>query len=160
MKRFARGVGAEERAQATVEMAIVAPVLLVLALIVYNLMVFVSATARFDRVAPDMVLAHGVAPAGDETPVGPGTAALLVQAQLEEAMESYDVEVEVTAEQGSGLEGGLLSMMGSLRTYRCTMTYHPWPAAWSIAGVSLGAPLKLEHVREVTVDLWKSGVVV
>lgn len=42
----------EERAQATVEMAVVAPVLLVLALIVYNIMLFVAATARFDRIAP------------------------------------------------------------------------------------------------------------
>ena len=43
---------AEDRAQATVEMAVVAPVMLVLALIVYNVMMFVSATARFDRVRP------------------------------------------------------------------------------------------------------------
>ena len=39
----------EERAQATVEMAVVAPILLVLALIVYNVMIFASAVARFDR---------------------------------------------------------------------------------------------------------------
>jgi Flp pilus assembly protein TadG len=37
----------EERAQATVEMAVVTPVLLVLALIVYNVMIFASAVARF-----------------------------------------------------------------------------------------------------------------
>ncbi len=52
----------EERAQATVEMAVVTPVLLVLALIVYNVMIFASAVARFDRVVPDIVLAHAVAP--------------------------------------------------------------------------------------------------
>ena len=51
----------EERAQATVEMAVVTPVLLVLALIVYNVMIFASAVARFDRVVPDIVLAHAVA---------------------------------------------------------------------------------------------------
>lgn len=55
----------EERAQATVEMAVVTPVLLVLALIVYNVMVFASAVARFDRVVPDIVLAHAVAPSGE-----------------------------------------------------------------------------------------------
>ena len=62
------GVGAvlyEERAQATVEMAVVAPVLLALALIVYNVMVFAGAVARFDRVVPDIVLAHAVAPEGE-----------------------------------------------------------------------------------------------
>lgn len=54
----------EERAQATVEMAVVTPVLLVLALIVYNVMIFASAVARFDRVVPDIVLAHAVASEG------------------------------------------------------------------------------------------------
>lgn len=54
----------EERAQATVEMAVVTPVLLVLALIVYNVMIFASAAARFDRVVPDIVLAHAVASEG------------------------------------------------------------------------------------------------
>ena len=38
----------EERAQATVEMAVVTPVLLVLALIVYNVMIFASAVARLE----------------------------------------------------------------------------------------------------------------
>ena len=50
----------EEAAQATVEMVVVVPALLVLALIVFNLMRFAAATARFDRVAPDIVIAHGV----------------------------------------------------------------------------------------------------
>ena len=36
----------EESAQATVEMAVVTPVLLVLALIVYNVMIFAGAVAR------------------------------------------------------------------------------------------------------------------
>lgn len=57
----------EERAQATVEMAVVTPVLLVLALIVYNVMIFASAVARFDRVVPDIVLAHAVASEGGAT---------------------------------------------------------------------------------------------
>ena len=48
----------EEHAQATVEMAVVTPVLLVLALIVYNVMIFASAVARFDRAVPDLSLIH------------------------------------------------------------------------------------------------------
>ena len=71
----------EERAQATVEMAVVTPVLLVLALIVYNVMIFASAVARFDRVVPDIVLAHAVASEGegDESPVD---ASATVQTQI------------------------------------------------------------------------------
>lgn len=150
---------AEERAQATVEMAVVTPVLLVMALIVYNLMVFASATARFDRIAPDIVLAHGVAPSGDDH-AGTGETAASIQAEIAEVMGDYDVEVEVSVERGSEQTESLLSLVGAMRSYRCEMRYRPWPSNWSIAGVSLGAPLELTHVRDVAVDPWRSGVVV
>ena len=131
----------EERAQATVEMAVVTPVLLVLALIVYNVMVFAGAVARFDRVVPDIVLAHAVA-------------------QIQHAMEGYDLQIEVSSEQGTTTsDGGLLSLSGTFRTYTCTMRYEPWPSSLSIAGVSLGAPAQLSHERAVTVDPWRPGVV-
>lgn len=88
-----KGVVCEEGAQATVELAVVAPVLVVLALISYNMMVFVSATARFDRVAPDIVLAHGSSPPASESDAGAGTwgVADAVAGELERAMEGYEV---------------------------------------------------------------------
>ena len=71
--RHARNPFIVSRARrATVEMAVVAPVLIVLALIVYNIMMFLSATARFDRVAPDIVLAHAVSPVGVDEQGGVG----------------------------------------------------------------------------------------
>lgn len=149
----------EERAQATVEMALVTPVLLVLALIVYNVMIFAGAVARFDRVVPDIVLAHAVAPSGE----GDGSfidASATVQAQIQHAMEGYDLQVEVSSEQGTVTsDGSLLSLSGTFRTYTCTMHYEPWPSSLSIAGVSLGAPAKLSHERAVTIDPWRPGVV-
>lgn len=154
----------EDRAQATVEMAIVAPVMLILALIVYNVMMFVSATARFDRVAPDVVLAHGVAPVGDAMGMPSGaSAAVEVEKQLTRAMDGLEVRVEVAVEDGGGGGGAggesLFSLVGSLRTYRCTLRYRPWPQGLSIAGVDLGAPFELVHTKAVTVDPWKSGVI-
>lgn len=150
----------EERAQAVVEMAVVTPVLIVLALIVYNVMLFSSAVARFDRVAPDIVVAHAVSPAGSVGADG-GSSAGEVASQLEHAMEGYDVEVEVSVE-GAGEAAGesLLSLVGSLHTYRCTMRMHPCPSRLSIAGVNLGAPAVLAHERTVTVDPWRPGVIV
>lgn len=148
----------EERAQAVVEMAVVAPVMVVLALIVYNVMVFSAATARFDRVAPDVVLAHGVSPEGGEG-AGTASAARTVEAQLAAAMEGYDVEVEVRVDEAGEGGGSVLSLVGSLRTYSCTMRYAPWPSGFSIASVSLGAPVFLTHERAVTVDPWRPGVV-
>lgn len=149
----------EERAQATVEMAVVTPALLVLALIAYNVMIFAGAVARFDRVVPDIVLAHAAAPGGegDESSVD---ASATVQAQIQDAMEGYDLQVEVSSEQGTAAsDGGLLSLSGTFRTYTCTMHYEPWPSSLSIAGVSLGAPAVLTHERAVTVDPWRPGVV-
>ena len=149
----------EERAQATVEMAVVTPVLLVLALIVYNVMIFASAVARFDRVVPDIVLAHAVAPEGegDERSID---ASVTVQTQILNAMEGYDLQIEVSSEQGAATsDGGLLSLSGTFRTYTCTMHYEPWPSSLSIAGLSLGAPAQLSHECAVTVDPWRPGVV-
>ncbi len=149
----------EECAQATVEMAVVTPVLLVLALVAYNVMIFAGAVARFDRVVPDIVLAHAAAPGGegDESSID---ASATVQAQIQDAMEGYDLQVEVSSEQGTASsDGGLLSLSGTFRTYTCTMHYEPWPSSLSIAGVSLGAPAVLTHERAVTVDPWRPGVV-
>ena len=149
----------EERAQATVEMAIVTPVLLALALIVYNIMVFAGAVARFDRVVPDIVLAHAVAPGGegDDSSID---ASARVQTEIQAAMEGYDLQIEVSSEQGTGTaDSGLLSLSDTFRTYTCTMSYKPRPGALSIAGVSLGAPATLAHERAVTVDPWRPGVV-
>lgn len=149
----------EERAQATVEMAFVVPVLLVLALIVYNIMLFVAATARFDRIAPDIVAAHAVSPSGE----GDGSAddgVSVIESQIEGAMAGYDVEIGVTCTEGGASSGDdLLTLIGGLRTYRCSMRMRPWPSSLSIAGVDLGAPVALAHHRDVTVDPWRPGVV-
>ena len=146
----------ETRAQAMVEMVVVVPVLLVLALITYNIMLFLSAVARFDRVAPDIVLAHAAAPAG----VSETSAADKVASELERAMGFYDVDVDVTCvEDGQTGAEALFALVGGQRTYRCALAFTPWPSGFTIAGVSLGAPLKLEHVREVVVDPWRPGVV-
>lgn len=149
----------EERAQATVEMAVVVPVLLVLALIVYNIMLFVAATARFDRIAPDIVATHAVSPSGE----GDGSAddgVSVIESQIEGAMAGYDVEIEVTCTEGGASSGDdLLTLIGGLRTYRCSMRMRPWPSSLSIAGVDLGAPVALAHHRDVTVDPWRPGVV-
>lgn len=149
----------EERAQATVEMAVVVPVLLVLALIVHNIMLFVAATARFDRIAPDIVAAHAVSPSG-ESDGSTDDSVGVIESQIEGAMAGFDVEIEVTCTEGGASSGDdLLTLIGGLRTYRCSMRMRPWPSSLSIAGVDLGAPVALAHHRDVTIDPWRPGVV-
>lgn len=147
----------ERRAQATVEMAVVLPVLLVLGLITSNLMRFAVAVARFDRVAPDIVVAQGISPEGDG---GAGQAALeAVRGELATAMEGYGVDVEVTVEdRGFGSEE-TFSLAPLTRSFTCSMAMTPWPSVVEIAGVSLGAPTRLRHERTMIVDPWKPGVV-
>ena len=150
----------ETRAQATVELAVVAPVMIIAGLIVYNLMVFAAATARFDRVAPDLVIAHGVSVAGGAQS-GTSRAVSTIRDELEHAMGSYPLEIEVRVqEEDKATTTSILSLIGELRTYACTMRYRPWPSQLMLAGVSLGAPLELVHTREVVVDPWRPGVVV
>lgn len=142
-------------------MAIVAPVLIVLGLIVYNLMLFSSAVACFDRAAPDLVLAHGVSPAGEGGQLGASAACEQVQAALQEALAGYNVDIEVSAQGGGSTDtAAQLSFVGQPRSFACTMRFHPWPSGLSIAGVNFGAPAFLQHTRTVTVDPWRPGVVV
>lgn len=145
----------ERRAQTTVEMAVVAPVLIVLALIVYNLMQFTCAVARFDRVAPDVVIAQAVSPAG----VSGLETTSQVQETLQQAMGSYEVLVTVENEADEAAGAELLTFAVAPQTYRCIMTYTPWPTGFSIAGVELGAPALLRHERTVVIDPWRPGVV-
>ena len=156
----ARDVARERHAQAVVEMAIVTPVLIVLALISCNLMIFAAAAARFDRVVPDIVLAHAVSPAGMTGAAGGEDATATVAAQIERAMAGYDVEITVERSVGAGEDGGgMLALVGALHTYRCTMSYTPWPGSLSIAGVHIGTPLALKHGCETVLDPWRPGVV-
>lgn len=146
----------ETSAQAMVEMAVVLPTLLVLALIVYNLMLYAAAVVRFDRVAADVVMAQGVSPAGGEEAAD---AVEAVEGELARAMGDYPVEVSVSCDEEGTESAAMLSLVGALHTYRCTMRFSPWPSGLSIAGVRLGAPAVLEHERAVTVDPWRPGVV-
>lgn len=96
--RAGRGLG--RCGQMTVELAVVVPAAIVVALIVLNLMWFVDACAAFDQAALDAVVAHGVSPAGEQT----GSAAVAqVTAALEQAMGREGAcEVEVSAQAVSG----------------------------------------------------------
>lgn len=148
-----------ERGQMTVELAVVAPVVIVVALVVLNLMGFVEACAAFDQAVLDAVLAHGVAPAGEQTEEA---AVREVREALEGALGregrcSVEVRCEGVPESGES-SSGLVSPL--LRRFVCTLTYRPWPSALRLPGVSLESPLALRHERELVVDRYRSGVVV
>ena len=149
----------DESGQMTVELAVMAPVAIVVALVVLNLMGFVEACAAFDQASLDAVLAHGVAPAGEQSE---RSAADEVREALEDALGREDrCEVEVRCESVSeGATGTSFAVSPLLTRYVCTLTYRPWPSLVRMPGVTFEAPIGLRHERELVVDRYRSGVVV
>ena len=158
--RAAARIAKGRSGQMSVELAVVLPVTIAVALAVVNLARFVEACSLFDRVALDAIVAHGVSPAGEQSQF---SATSQVQACIDGAFSESDrVRVEVDAEEVGRLGGErtVFSLGPGLIRYRCTLRMVVWPSAFSAAGVELGAPLELVHVRTFTVDRYRSGVVV
>ena len=144
--------------QMTVELAVVTPVVIVVALIVLNLMGFVEACAAFDQAALDAVVSHGVAPAGEQTQIA---AVDEVRSALAEALgreETCEVEVSASA-VGEGEKDATFAVSPLLTRYTCTLIYRPWPRLLRMPGVTYEAPLSLRHERELVVDRYRPGVV-
>ena len=149
---------ASREGQMTVELAVITPVVIVVALVVLNLMGFVEACAAFDQVALDAVVAQGVAPSGEQSE---GRAASEVCSAIEELLgREGRCEVEVRAEAvGMGASSSGLVMSPLLTRYVCTLTYRPWPRLLRMPGVTYEAPLALRHECELVVDRFRPGVV-
>lgn len=148
------------RGQMAVEFAVMVPVAIVVALIVYNICCFVEACATFDRVALDAVVSQGVSPPGEQSALA---SAGQVRSRIEEAldMRSCEVRVGVSGVEPIGLGRGLTFPVSPLlATYTCTLRYHPWPGSFVIAGVRFAPPVALTHERSLTVDRFRPGVVV
>lgn len=145
--------------QMTVELAVLVPVVIVVALAALNLMWFVDACASFDQAALDAVVAHGIAPTGEQS--GTNAARQVTEALREALGREGSCEVEVRAE-AVGEAGGQASIVASplLTRYVCTLTYRPWPRLLRLPGVTLEAPVALRHERELVVDRFRGGVVI
>lgn len=160
---MARASAREGSGQMTVELAVLTPVVIVVALIVFNLVRFMSLCASFDRISLDAVVSHGIAPAGEQSRAA---AVDEVRACIEQAMGSDLVEVEVVARdvdaRADTRDGQELKFPVSplFTSFSCTLSYHPWPRIGSLAGVSLGTPVTLVHERTLVVDRFRAGVVV
>lgn len=149
-----------ERGQMVVELAVVLPVCIVVALVVFNLCRFVEACATFDRVAPDAVIAQGVSPAGEQSSL---SAAGQVQSSIQSALDMSTCEVSVQlsgAPQDVAGPGIGFSVSPLLTTFTCTLRYRPWPGSFVIAGVVFSPPVALTHTRTLVVDRYRPGVVV
>ncbi len=148
-------VFAEERGQMVAEMAVMVPVILVCALVAMNGAWFANLCARFDRVAMDAALAHGVSPAGEQDATA---AASQVKAAIEGAMADPDLVIEVSAEHLDLFSGGVFSISPSRVRFTCSMGYRPHPSSFSIAGASFALPVLATHTRSIVVDASTIGI--
>ena len=143
----------------TVELAVLVPPVIAVALIVFNLMGFLDACAAFDRVSLDAVVAHGVAPSGAQTE---GNGVAEVRAAIEKGLDregKCGVSVR-TEEVSGGGEPAAFVISPLLRRYVCTLEYYPWPASLRMPGITYAAPFALRHERSLVVDRYRPGVVV
>ncbi len=143
----------------TVELAVMVPVALVVALVALNLVGYIEACAAFDQAALEAIVAHGVAPPGEQSEMA---AVSEVEGALEELLGREDrCDVEVRAESASSGGGVETFAVSPLMTrYVCTLRYRTWPRFVRLPGVTFEAPIELTHERELVVDRYRPGVVV
>lgn len=155
--RYGSFVFRESNGQMAVELAVLIPVIVVCALVVVNVMRYAELCARFDRVAPDAVLAHGVSPSG-------ATSSLAgvdeVRSAIERGMSPMVCEVEVSVEDlMEGASGALLDLSAGTTRFTCTLVFRPWPSSVSIAGAGYQVPASIRHEREIVVDRYRAAII-
>lgn len=149
-----------EVGQAAVELAVCLPVMLALAVISVDLLVYLGDCARFDRVSAQEVAVVATAPAGGS--YSPEGSAASVKAAIAEGMGqperlSYQVSVSQGMRTGEKDEGfSLISLAPQLTTYTCIMESSPWPLSHGLFGVEVSG---LTHRRSYVVDPYRPGIV-
>lgn len=132
--------------QATVELAVAFPVLVIVAVIAVNAVLFFSECAAFDRVARDAVRTHAASPAYGQ---GVEQSRALVAAAVDAAADRPYLESQVAVEGGG---------MGHT-TFTATLEFSPTLFGLGLKSEVLGVPLpRLRHSVSMTVDAYKPGV--
>lgn len=131
--------------QATVELAVVLPVAIVLAVIVVNALSFFEACAAFDQLARQAICAYAPSP---EAGQGPAEVAALVESELEEALGTSNLAIEVTV-QGRA---------GSYQRYCGRLSFAPTLFGLGLKDEVFGVSLpRLVHEVDLTVDAYRPG---
>lgn len=137
---------AGERGQATVELAVVFPVALIVAVVTVNALTFFGTCASFDRVARQAVCLYGAAPGAGE---GPAEVTAHIEEALEEAIGASNVSVAVAVE----------STATGLERYTAHMEFAPTLFGANLRREVFGVRLPaLRHEISLVVDRYRPGV--
>lgn len=147
----------DDAGQMAVELAVLVPVIVAVALVVANVLQFAELVSRFDRVAPDAVVLHGVSASGVSSELA-GVAE--VKSAIEQAMGEMPCEVAVRAEPISGdCSEARIDLAAGTTRFVCELGYRPWPSSVQIAGVGFELPAIVRHQRSFVVDRFRAAVV-
>jgi hypothetical protein len=145
----------------SVELVVCLPVILMILFIAVNLLLYLDACAKFDRIAAEAVRIEASSPGygGYDS----GTRAANVRNTIIKAHGGIDgrhIALSVDARFAASYGGGqpstapTLPMTPFLETYTCEMTYYPLGPKWAF-GASLPG---FRHSRSYTVDPFRPGV--
>lgn len=136
------------RGQMTIELAAALPVLLAVALLATNALVFFGQCAVFDRAAHQAVRVHAAAPAYGQ---GASASCALAEADIRQALGGANVEVSVTC-SAAGRD---------LERYTATLVFSPSLFGYGLRSQAFGVQMpRLTHTTEYVVDSYKPGVIV
>lgn len=143
---MAGGFRGDERGQATVELAVILPVVIIVAVIAVNALAFFGECAAFDRLARQTVCAWAAAPeAGQDV----GGVAACIQEELQRTMGASNTAIAVRAESSS------LDLVRFVARIEYSPTLFGLGLRREVFGVALPP---LVHEVSMTVDAYKPGV--
>lgn len=133
--------------QMTIELAVAFPVLIVVALIATNAVLFFSECAAFDRIALQAVRVEAVSPGYGQTAE---RSSALVKDQIASQMKASYLEVDVSCE-ATGL---------GLARYTAALEFTPTLFGMGLRSEAFGVSLpRLHHQVSCVVDPYKPGVI-
>ncbi|MDR0500961.1 MAG: hypothetical protein LBG97_06960 [Coriobacteriales bacterium] len=145
--------------QMAVELAVCIPVIIMVAMLMINVLSYLDACARFDRIAPDAVRIQ--ATSSGYGGYGRLEKASRVQEVIAKSFADADnVCISVYATQTNGTNdndnNSVLSLLPELESYTCRLQFEPLGASASFFGMHF---FSITHERTYTIDPFKPGVV-
>lgn len=141
-----RDSSARASGQMTVELAVVFPVLMVVAVVAVNALLFFSECAAFDRMVRDVVRIQAASPAYGQ---GLEQSRALVADTVSQSLDRPYLDMRVAVE---GVQGGCAR-------FTATLEFSPTLFGLGMRSSVLGVALPhLEHSVSMTVDPYKPGV--
>ncbi len=136
----------DDSGQMSVELAVVLPVVIIIALIVVNALTFFSECSSFDRVARNAVRVCATSPAYEQDL---DQSVAQVSALVESAVTSTNEESSVSASK-NGL---------GYTSFTLTLSYYPTLFGLGLRSEIFGVPLpSIDHSVSIVIDPYKPGM--